>query len=197
MSSRSEKTWPAVIGCGTQGRVHLDVMRWLGPELAHVVGLCDLSDERLAEQIEEIAVLNEELAPFRILTGMEVDILDDGRLDLPDDWRVKLDRGWGMPFMFDAVVWGGKGDSQDPLAFSIEGLGLDDIGNEFGVLITGLDLGGGECGHSKNGHHGHCGKGSAFFYGGGEPSPIPIPAALWLFGSGLLGLVALARRRTA
>jgi hypothetical protein len=27
-------------------------------------------------------------------------------------------------------------------------------------------------------------------------SPIPIPAAFWLFGSGLLGLVAIARRRT-
>ena len=29
----------------------------------------------------------------------------------------------------------------------------------------------------------------------GSPSPIPIPAALWLFGSGLLGLVGIARRK--
>ena len=28
-----------------------------------------------------------------------------------------------------------------------------------------------------------------------SPSPIPLPAAVWLFGSGLLGLVAAARRR--
>jgi len=50
-----------------------------------------LSPERLADQVDEIAVINEELAPFRILTGMEVDILDDGRLDLPDAWLAQLD----------------------------------------------------------------------------------------------------------
>ena len=27
------------------------------------------------------------------------------------------------------------------------------------------------------------------------PSAIPVPAAVWLFGSGLLGLVGVARRR--
>ena len=29
-----------------------------------------------------------------------------------------------------------------------------------------------------------------------EPPPIPVPAAVWLFGSGLLGLVGVARRKT-
>ncbi len=50
-----------------------------------------LSPERLTEQMGEIEALNEELAPFRILTGMEVDILDDGRLDLPDEFLARLD----------------------------------------------------------------------------------------------------------
>ncbi len=50
-----------------------------------------LSPERLTEQIDEIEKLNNELAPFRILTGMEVDILDDGRLDLPDEFLARLD----------------------------------------------------------------------------------------------------------
>ncbi|MDT8283315.1 MAG: VPLPA-CTERM sorting domain-containing protein [Gammaproteobacteria bacterium] len=27
------------------------------------------------------------------------------------------------------------------------------------------------------------------------PSAVPVPAAVWLFGSGLLGLVGVARRR--
>jgi putative hydrolase len=50
-----------------------------------------LSPGRLASQLEEVAALNERLAPFQILTGMEVDILDDGRLDLADDLLAELD----------------------------------------------------------------------------------------------------------
>ncbi|MEM7324777.1 MAG: PHP domain-containing protein [Actinomycetota bacterium] len=50
-----------------------------------------LSPERLAEQLVEIEGLNEELAPFRILTGMEVDILEDGSLDLPEEFLARLD----------------------------------------------------------------------------------------------------------
>ncbi len=50
-----------------------------------------LSLQRLREQLAEIAVLNMELAPFRVLTGVEVDILDDGSLDLPGDALAQLD----------------------------------------------------------------------------------------------------------
>lgn len=50
-----------------------------------------LSEARLADQLAEIAVLNMELAPFRILTGIEVDILEDGSLDLPDHVLAGLD----------------------------------------------------------------------------------------------------------
>jgi putative hydrolase len=50
-----------------------------------------LNRERLLAQLEEIAVLNADLAPFRILTGMEVDILEDGGLDLDDDLLAELD----------------------------------------------------------------------------------------------------------
>ena len=31
----------------------------------------------------------------------------------------------------------------------------------------------------------------------GEPTPVPIPAAVWLFGSGLLGLIGFSRRKKA
>ena len=50
-----------------------------------------LNRERLLAQFEDLAVLNEQLAPFRILTGMEVDILEDGQLDLDDDLLARLD----------------------------------------------------------------------------------------------------------
>jgi putative hydrolase len=50
-----------------------------------------LDAERLEQQIELVARLNEELAPFRILTGVEVDILEDGRLDQNDDLLAELD----------------------------------------------------------------------------------------------------------
>jgi putative hydrolase len=50
-----------------------------------------LSPERLREQLREVAAINEQLAPFRILTGMEVDILEDGSLDLDEDLLAGLD----------------------------------------------------------------------------------------------------------
>ncbi|GAB3562846.1 PHP domain-containing protein [Amycolatopsis endophytica] len=50
-----------------------------------------LSAERLTRQLDVIAELNEKLAPFRILTGIEVDIREDGSLDQRDDLLDRLD----------------------------------------------------------------------------------------------------------
>lgn len=50
-----------------------------------------LDRDRLLDQLDEVARLNAELAPFRILTGIEVDVLDDGSLDLDDDLLARLD----------------------------------------------------------------------------------------------------------
>jgi putative hydrolase len=50
-----------------------------------------LSAERLEAQLELVGELNAELAPFRILTGIEVDILEDGSLDQRDDLLARLD----------------------------------------------------------------------------------------------------------
>ncbi|MET0912315.1 MAG: PHP domain-containing protein [Acidimicrobiales bacterium] len=50
-----------------------------------------LNRERLLAQLDEIAELNAELAPFRILTGIEVDIFEDGSLDQAEDLLARLD----------------------------------------------------------------------------------------------------------
>jgi len=47
--------------------------------------------DELAKQIEKIEEINSELDGIRILKGIEVDILDDGALDLPDDILKRLD----------------------------------------------------------------------------------------------------------
>jgi putative hydrolase len=50
-----------------------------------------LSADRLRDQLRVVAGLNEELAPFRILTGIEVDILEDGSLDQDEELLGSLD----------------------------------------------------------------------------------------------------------
>jgi len=50
-----------------------------------------LTPDDVRRQAEEIAAANELLAPFRVLRGIECDILPDGRLDLPDDVLAQLD----------------------------------------------------------------------------------------------------------
>jgi putative hydrolase len=50
-----------------------------------------LTPERLEQQLDVVAALNEELAPFRILTGIECDINVDGSLDQTDELLARLD----------------------------------------------------------------------------------------------------------
>ncbi|MFJ3977627.1 PHP domain-containing protein [Streptomyces sp. NPDC090021] len=50
-----------------------------------------LSADRLREQLDVVAALNADWAPFRLLTGIECDILDDGALDQEPDLLERLD----------------------------------------------------------------------------------------------------------
>ncbi|HYQ38805.1 MAG TPA: DNA polymerase/3'-5' exonuclease PolX [Pseudomonas sp.] len=50
-----------------------------------------LDADALARQIEQIDALNERLSGITLLKGIEVDILEDGRLDLPDAILERLD----------------------------------------------------------------------------------------------------------
>jgi DNA polymerase (family 10) len=50
-----------------------------------------LNPARLSRQIDQVDRLNDRLKGFTVLKGVEVDILDDGRLDLPDTTLARLD----------------------------------------------------------------------------------------------------------
>jgi DNA polymerase (family 10) len=50
-----------------------------------------LDPPKLLKQMEEIDLLNEELGGLTLLKGIEVEILEDGRLDLADNVLAKLD----------------------------------------------------------------------------------------------------------
>lgn len=50
-----------------------------------------LTAERLRQQLEVVEALNQELAPFRILTGIEVDINEDGSLDQDEELLERMD----------------------------------------------------------------------------------------------------------
>src|SRR5687767_5181816 len=86
----------------SDGGADIDVMARTARDLGHdYLVLTDhsprltvangLDRERLLRQLEVIADVNEDLSPFRILTGIEVDILDDGALDQDDDILERLD----------------------------------------------------------------------------------------------------------
>jgi putative hydrolase len=50
-----------------------------------------LSADDLRRQLDVVARVNEAMSPFRLLTGIEVDILDDGRLDQEEELLSRLD----------------------------------------------------------------------------------------------------------
>ncbi|WP_282944183.1 PHP domain-containing protein [Cellulomonas endometrii] len=50
-----------------------------------------LSPARLRAQLDQVEALNRAIAPFRVLTGIEVDVLDDGALDQEPELLDRLD----------------------------------------------------------------------------------------------------------
>jgi DNA polymerase (family X) len=86
----------------SDGRASVEEMGRAARELGYeYIAICDhtpavgavqgLTPDDVRRQGEEIAAANEVLAPFRVLRGIECDILPDGRLDLPDDVLAELD----------------------------------------------------------------------------------------------------------
>lgn len=91
-----------------------------------------LSVERLERQLEEITALNKRLRGFRVLSGSEVDILSDGRLDLPDAVLERLD-------VVVASIHSGFQQSEDRITgrivSAVENPRVDIIGHPTGRLL--------------------------------------------------------------
>ncbi|HEY2372487.1 MAG TPA: PHP domain-containing protein [Gaiellaceae bacterium] len=86
----------------SDGKASVEEMAVAARELGYAyIAICDhtpnvrvvpgLDADALRRQGEEIADVNERLAPFRVLRGTECDIRADGTLDLPDDVLDELD----------------------------------------------------------------------------------------------------------
>ncbi|MDX6485433.1 MAG: polymerase, partial [Gaiellaceae bacterium] len=86
----------------SDGKASVEEMATAARDLGHeYIAICDhtpnvrvvpgLDADALRRQAEEIAEVNERLAPFRVLRGTECDIRSDGALDLPDDVLAELD----------------------------------------------------------------------------------------------------------
>jgi DNA polymerase (family 10) len=86
----------------SDGRASVEEMGRAARELGYdYLAICDhtpavgavrgLSPDDVRRQADEITAANELLAPFRILRGIECDILPDGRLDLPDEVLAELE----------------------------------------------------------------------------------------------------------
>ncbi|GAB2637519.1 PHP domain-containing protein [Nocardia goodfellowii] len=93
-----------------------------------------LSADRLRRQLEIVAELNEQLAPFRILTGIEVDILDDGTLDQEADLLAQLD------IVVASVHSHLRADSEvmtKRMVYAVANPNVDVLGHCTGRLLTG------------------------------------------------------------
>ena len=126
--------------------------------------------------------------------GRNSNALTSRDFELPDGWHAKFNRGHDKSSMYDVTVFGR--DPQDPLQFFIEGLSIEDILDEFAVRVTGLFA---DCEGAEYEEKCHAEDKSAYFYGGrladDPPVVVPLPASVWLLGSGMLGLLGIARRR--
>jgi hypothetical protein len=124
---------------------------------------------------------------------------DDGTMGdvtgLPDGWKVKSDRRMNGFGIFDTGLLGNADARTDILSFTINGVVIDDFESFFAAKVAGLDD--------------RYGPSNAFFGGSLENgfsspllgdsnnslAPVPVPAAVWLLSSGLVGLIGVARRR--
>lgn len=113
--------------------------------------------------------------------------------DLPDGWRVRSNRRMDGFGKFDIRLQAKGKNRTDELSFTVDGVTLGDFDSLMSAHVAGFEwcriderrnkCGGKDC------------VTSAYFAGSMQVSQVPVPAAVWLFGSGLVGLLGLGSRR--
>lgn len=93
-----------------------------------------LSADRLRRQLDEVAAFNVELAPFRILTGIEVDILTDGRLDQTEELLSTVDV---VVASVHSELRAPKREMTERMLTAIENPHVDVLGHCTGRLVVG------------------------------------------------------------
>jgi hypothetical protein len=142
--------------------------------------------------LSDIAGSNFGIASFGFNLDSAIDLSGDSFL-LPDKWKLQFDKGMSEAGKFDVRLLGTGQARQDPLQFSVLGLGLEDIISGFASHVAGFEME--YCGIDGHHHGSRQNISSAFFYGDRLVTAVPVPAAFWLFGSGMLLLGRVATRR--
>ncbi len=119
---------------------------------------------------------------------------------LPDGWKIKHNKRMDGFGRFDFRLQGKGWARTDELSFTVGGVGLGDFDSLFAAHVAGFEW----CktdDEERNKKRRWCSDRdcvtSAYFAGSMSAAPVPVPAAAWLFGSGLLVLVSVARRKKA
>jgi histidinol phosphatase-like PHP family hydrolase len=93
-----------------------------------------LTADRLLQQLEVVQRLNQEMAPFRILTGIEVDINEDGSLDQDEELLARLDLVVGS---VHSLLRQDSPGMTERMVTAVANPHLDVLGHCTGRLLTG------------------------------------------------------------
>lgn len=111
-----------------------------------------------------------------------------------DSFTTASDGTWG----FDSAMWGDGSQSDIDAGKYTSFAVVLKASNEFVVWLLNSGVSSGDWamlnGHAVS-HIALYGTNADLPDGGGPPSSVPLPAAVWLFGSSMLGLIGFSRRK--